>query len=946
MHNLKKVVAVIAVLAMVLGTMVTGFAATVTPAKVGSDVAGTDYETAATELAALGIMTGYPDGTFKPGNQITRAEFATLVVRALGLESAAKLTTAKPAFSDVNADYQWAWGYITVATENGIIKGYPDGTFGPAKPVTYAEAVAMLVRALGYEPAVTGTWPVGYLSKGSELGITDDVKVSADGYANRGDVAVMLDNALDIDMMEQTGYGTDISYEVKEGKTLLSDKLKVDEYEDYVVTATPKVDSSLDDDEIKMVDENGKNEDTYTVAAGINPDDLLGLKVTAWEKDDKIVYVKYDTAQVKTDVVGEDATEDSVYLYVADDTYDFAKDAVVYINNDSADPEDLKTGMYGRFIFEDGDVRFADVYELTQTNMVVTAVNKDDKTIDYIDSDGSKSTLDLTNADEGYKIFLDGKTIDLSDVKADDVISYADIDGDWYYLFVTRNAVEGKLTKVKDTTFYIDETDYSTSAGNLNGVTVYTLNNGDDYYDYDGTDATIFDDAVGEDVKILLDNVGEVAFLTTDVKVTSDEIYGVLEAVNTFADEVKIYANGEKKTYDFDGDVYYVDGDTTGDLDNIPSISGADDYIPVMFKTDKDGVITELYLLDVPEVADAVGVKLTPNDGLNSFDDDEDTIMTDDKKVYYVESDTVILDSLDDPDTVVWDDIKSQNPGDAEAMIYVDSRNRVKFMIFTDGYDTIASDTYYGVVLDYYYDGDWKIDVDEYDTGKVTYEVDKNTNLKKGVMIKYTVDSDKKAHPTIVASRNVAKAGLDINGTVASRDGAYLTVGDTTYKFNSSSVVYEVKLNDDGSYDSLVASSYTKILKGYTVYGVLDENNVIAALLYMKPVTTKDTEKPVISDISVDGKDVASDNTVTIVKGSAGDTMPVKVKITDNVGVTSVTIGSGTVSGPDSDGFYTATLSKPSTEGTYYITITAKDAAGNTQTVKVTVTVVATNPEL
>jgi len=555
--------------------------------------------------------------------------------------------------------------------------------------------------------------------------------------------------------------------------------------------------------------------------------------------------------------------------------------------------------MYGRFIFEDGDVRFADVYELTQTNMVVTAVNKDDKTIDYIDSDGSKSTLDLTNADEGYKIFLDGKTIDLSDIKADDVISYADINGDWYYLFVTRNAVEGKLTKVKDTTFYIDETGYSTSAGNLNGVTVYTLNNGDDYYDYDGTDATIFDDAVGEDVKILLDNVGEVAFLTTDVKVTSDEIYGVLEAVNTFADEVKIYANGEKKTYDFDGDVYYQDGDTTGDLSNIPEISGADDYIPVMFKTDKDGVITELYLLDDPEVADAVGVKLTPNDGLKSFDDDEDTITTDDNKVYYVESDTVILDSLDDPDTVAWDDIKSQNPSDATADIYVDSRNRVKFMIFTGGYDTIASDTYYGVVLDYYYDGDWKIDVDEYGTGKVTYTVDKDSDLKKGVMIKYTVNSDKKADPTIVASRNVAKAGLDINGTVASRDGAYLTVGDATYnetyKFSSSSVVYEVKLNDDGSYDSLVASSYTKILKGYTVYGMLDENNVIATLLYMKPVSGSTT--PAEGTITA----TYSGTTLTVTVENITDAYAVRVYDKDTGdplgGYSVLTDGSATITG-------------------------------------------------
>ncbi len=288
-HNLKKVVAVIAVLAMTLGTMITGFAATQTvglnPAK---DIAGTKYADAAARLQALDIMNGYPDGTFKLDNPVSRTEIATIVDRASGLEGAAKLAgNTKPAFKDVNASHHWAWGYINTAVSNGIVNGYPNKTFKPTGNVTFAEASAMFVRALGYEPSVGGAWPTNYLSKAAQIGVLDGVSAEPNAAATRGQIAIMMDNALDIKMMERSTYGDTAEYIVGD-KTLLTDKLGIDKIEGKVVES-PAISGRANEVKVELEKLNNKDltkhdktTKTYDVVKAINPDLLLGLDITAW----------------------------------------------------------------------------------------------------------------------------------------------------------------------------------------------------------------------------------------------------------------------------------------------------------------------------------------------------------------------------------------------------------------------------------------------------------------------------------------------------------------------------------------------------------------------------------------------------------------------------------------------------------------------------------------
>ncbi|MDQ0089604.1 hypothetical protein J2T12_003017, partial [Paenibacillus anaericanus] len=111
-----------------------------------------------------GIITGYPDGTFKPGRQITRAEFAAIASRFDNLDE-----QENTLFSDIKD--HWAAKYIVSAANKGWIKGYPDGTFKPNQYITRAEAMAFINSVLNRKTRVPGihedakAWPDNNIAK-------------------------------------------------------------------------------------------------------------------------------------------------------------------------------------------------------------------------------------------------------------------------------------------------------------------------------------------------------------------------------------------------------------------------------------------------------------------------------------------------------------------------------------------------------------------------------------------------------------------------------------------------------------------------------------------------------------------------------------------------------------------------------------------------------------
>lgn len=195
--SMKKFTSILLTLAMVMALLPAGvFAADNTQF---SDVTGTEYFSgAASALEELGILTGYPDGTFGAEKSITRAEMAAVVCRMIDKEADAKKAEGKTAFDDVAASH-WASGYINIATEEEIINGDGNGRFRPEDDVKYEEAIKMVVCALGLGDNIKvdpKDWSAAYIKAADDKGITTNLKGTKGRAATRGDIALMSYNGL------------------------------------------------------------------------------------------------------------------------------------------------------------------------------------------------------------------------------------------------------------------------------------------------------------------------------------------------------------------------------------------------------------------------------------------------------------------------------------------------------------------------------------------------------------------------------------------------------------------------------------------------------------------------------------------------------------------------------------------------------------------------------
>lgn len=149
-------------------------------------------------LRLMGVMDGFSDGTFRPNNQVTRAQFCKMVVQALNAEDELGLYRTVTIYPDVKPSH-WAAGYInTAAKGKGVISGFADGKFYPDRAVTLGQAATILLRVLGYEnESIGGVWPDSYLSFAASIGLTGGVDTSrGNSPLTRADAAVLFMNLL------------------------------------------------------------------------------------------------------------------------------------------------------------------------------------------------------------------------------------------------------------------------------------------------------------------------------------------------------------------------------------------------------------------------------------------------------------------------------------------------------------------------------------------------------------------------------------------------------------------------------------------------------------------------------------------------------------------------------------------------------------------------------
>jgi len=164
-----------------------------------TDVNNSDYYAqAVSELDAKNILSGYPDGTFGADKSITRAEMATVICRMIQKENEVLSMKNQQLFTDVNIEH-WANGYITLASNEGIINGDGNGLFRPEDNVKYEEAIKMVICALDLEDEVEHNsldWSYGYIKIADAKGILANMKGSKNYDAKRSDIAVLIYNAI------------------------------------------------------------------------------------------------------------------------------------------------------------------------------------------------------------------------------------------------------------------------------------------------------------------------------------------------------------------------------------------------------------------------------------------------------------------------------------------------------------------------------------------------------------------------------------------------------------------------------------------------------------------------------------------------------------------------------------------------------------------------------
>ena len=189
-----------------------------------------DWETsnAVALLQNLGIITGFPDGTYRPDENFTRAQYCTMIVLFSGITD----YTAYEGFTifpDVRGDH-WARGYVNAAVRSlGIVTGFPDGTFRPDIPISYAQAVTALVRLLGYTDADVGlNWPHSYLVKANQMGLTNGINLGENDNISRGQSARMFYNAVFAHGKDGTRYCDTLGFTEQHVIVLSSDGISPD----------------------------------------------------------------------------------------------------------------------------------------------------------------------------------------------------------------------------------------------------------------------------------------------------------------------------------------------------------------------------------------------------------------------------------------------------------------------------------------------------------------------------------------------------------------------------------------------------------------------------------------------------------------------------------------------------------------------------------------------
>ena len=501
MKNLRRILSLTLAVVMMLSLSIIQV-----QAEVYNDVPDTHkYAEAINLLSGLGIITGYGNGDFRPENTVTRAEAATIIVRTLGLGEDAK--KGDTVFSDVDKNH-WASGYINIAVENGIINGFPEGTFLPEDSVTYEQIVKMVVCAIGHEPKAKelGSYPDGYIRAASDARVTKGVAGMGKASAPRGLVAQLIYNALEVEMMDATSYNTGIlgtSYTYN-GKTLLRDYLEIEKV-DAIVTdtyLTGETFSSRDKYvELEITDiyelNNRASRPLYDEGDVIQFDEggvdsvskYLGRAITAYVGEDKdtgdntIFAITTDVSKnTEVEVTKEkfhaSGSNEGVISYAKKATdkrlteLELDRNVTVVVNGG------IVSGPI-TYYFDDFDVMtlvdnnrdkeydfiFVDVFDESEGVEFVVAELDEDDGYYYFEGEEGEIELDFTDDEVLIRIIKDGEYVDADEIEEGDVITCFDTSRSIITVYVSSEVVKGSVDEIDyvEGEYYINDKAYELS---------------------------------------------------------------------------------------------------------------------------------------------------------------------------------------------------------------------------------------------------------------------------------------------------------------------------------------------------------------------------------------------------------------------------------------------------------------------------------------------------
>lgn len=429
---MRKIIALLLSVCMTVGFGTSVFAY--------SDVKpGTVTSEAVNLLSDLGIIDGFEDGTYKPGQTVTRAEMAKIICEMLDLTIGTATTSV---YDDVPTTH-WAAGYINTISAMGIICGYGDGNYGPEDTVTYEQAIKMIVCALGYEPMATakGGYPQGYVAVASSIGLLKNVSSS-----NRGDIAVLVYSALHTPVMKQTSFGTNDTYKPLDGSNGTEYKTLLTSRDIYIATGivgktynNDRVEFTFTRDSKDNEFEKGETENFYIGKSNIldythqeietyvekdNDDDYTVIAISATAKTETFTLVSDDIVSAKNGVikyyVDSNNSSKTKTLNVDDNV-------TIEFNKNSDEVTDIsffenKEDITITFIENDGDSKYDAIVATLYTSERLTKV---DASRDKITLANKSVEFDFDDKDKTY-VFVnqDGDILELSDFAEDDVVAW------------------------------------------------------------------------------------------------------------------------------------------------------------------------------------------------------------------------------------------------------------------------------------------------------------------------------------------------------------------------------------------------------------------------------------------------------------------------------------------------------------------------------------------